>query len=85
MFYDEFSIQDFIQLSHLILISKERALKSSNDISIMRWNHVNYFSQSLLITQFARKLLLSAGFEIDLITSFFEFLVANQLMLQYFI
>ena len=48
MHYDIFSINDYLQLTLLILISKERAMKINNDECLIRWNEFNYFSQSFI-------------------------------------
>jgi hypothetical protein len=82
MFYEEFSTKEYLQITHLILIAKDKSLKISYDDCIKRWTHLNYYSQSLLIVQFTRKLLLNAGFDIDLITSFSNFLLNNQDLLE---
>ena len=82
MYYEEFSIKEYLQISHLILIAKERSLKISYDDCIKRWTTTNFYSQSLLIAQFTRKLLINAGFDIELITSFSDFLLTNQVMLE---
>ena len=82
IFYEEFSTKEYLQITHLILIAKDKSLKISYDDCIKRWTHLNFYSQSLLIVQFTRKLLLNAGFDIDLITSFSTFLLNNQDMLE---
>ena len=82
MFYEEFSTKEYLQITHLILIAKDKSLEISYDDCLQRWIHLNYYSQSLLIVQFTRKLLLNAGFDIDLITSFSNFLLNNQDMLE---
>ena len=82
MFYEEFSTKEYLQITHLILIAKDKSLKISYDDCIKRWTPLNYFSQSLLIVQFTIKLLLNAGFDIDLITSFSNFLLNNQDILE---
>ena len=46
--------------------------KKSPLIQQILWTHLNYYSQSLLIVQFSRKLLLNAGFDIDLIKYIFQ-------------
>ena len=66
MFYEEFSSKEYLQFRHLILIAKDKSLKISYDDCIKIWTHLNYYSQSLLIVQFTRKLILNASFDNDL-------------------
>ena len=74
MYYEDFSNNDYIQLSHLILASKDRSLKISKENKIVNWNENNLFAHSILLTQFTFKLLAKAGLENDLIANFLYFL-----------
>ena len=74
MYYEDFSNNDYIQLSHLILASKDRSLKISKENKIVNWNENNLFAHSILLTQFTFKLLAKAGLENDLIANFLNFL-----------
>ena len=70
IFYEEFSTDDYLQITHLILISKDRSLKISYDECILRWNENNFYAQTLLIIQFSFKLLANAGHETNIISEF---------------
>ena len=74
MYYEDFSNNDYIQLSHLILASKDRSLKISKENKIVNWNENNLFAHSILLTQFTFKLLTMADLENDLIANFLNFL-----------
>ena len=37
-----FSADDYLQLTLMILIAKERSLKINNDICLIRWNNLNF-------------------------------------------
>ena len=43
MFYEEFSTKEYLQITHLILIAKDKSLKISCDDCIKRWTPLNYF------------------------------------------
>ena len=75
IFYEEFSTNDYLQLTHLILITKDRSLKISYDKCLLRWNANNFYAQTLLIIQFAFKLLSNAGHETNMITEFENFVL----------
>ena len=77
IYYEIFPINDYLQLSQLILIAKERSLKISNDDCIVRWNNNNFYAQTLLLIQFTFKLLTNAGHETLLIAEFKDFVLAQ--------
>ena len=76
MYYEDFSTNEYIQLSHLILAAKDRSMKISKEEKFLNWNENNLFAHSLLVTQFTFKLLEKAGLENDLISNFSKFLTA---------
>ena len=43
MHYDVFSNDDYLQLTLMILIAKERSLKINNDECLIRWNNFDFF------------------------------------------
>ena len=67
VFFKQFSIVDYIQLTHLILIAKHRCLKIANNEVIAKWNCHNYFTQTILLAQFTVKLLQQTNSATDLI------------------
>ncbi len=75
MYYEDFSNNDYIQLSHLILSSKDRSLKISKENKIVNWNENNLFAHSILSTQFTFKLLAKAGLENYLMTNFLNTII----------
>ena len=77
IYYEDFSANDYLQLSHLILIAKDKSLKISNDECIIRWNENNFYAQTLLLIQFTFKLLTSAGHETSFISEFKEFVLTH--------
>ena len=77
IYYEDFSANDYLQLSHLILIAKDKSLKISNDECIIRWNENNFYAQTLLLIQFTFKLLTSAGHETSFISKFKEFVLTH--------
>ena len=58
VFFEQFSIIDYIQLTHLIRVAKHRCLKIANNEVIAKWNCHNYYTQTILLAQFTVKLLL---------------------------
>ena len=57
MYYEDFSNNDYIQLSHLILASKDKSLNISKENKIVNWNENNLFAHSILLIQYTFKLL----------------------------
>ena len=84
IFYEQFSENEYYQLSTLILVAKDRALKISKDECIVKWNSNNCFSQSLFIVQLSIKLLDKMTSEFNLLTEFQNFLVSYQSNVSYF-
>ena len=75
IFYECFNNSDFIQISLLILIAKERALKINKDDCLTRYTDYNCYAQTLFISQFASKLVHNTGLANDLIDKFIEFIL----------
>ena len=75
IYYEDFSMNDYLQLSHLILIAKDKSLKISNDDCVTRWKENNFYAQTLLLIQFTFNLLTSAGHETSFISEFKEFVL----------
>jgi len=84
IFYEQFSENEYYQLSTLILVAKDRSLKISKDECIIKWNPYNCFSQSLFIVQLSIKLLNSMTSEFNLLTEFQNFLLKYQSNVSYF-
>lgn len=78
IWYPDFSDSDYTQLSLLILVAKDRALKISKDERLASWNNMNCFSQSMFTAQFTSKLLNEISMHSDLVTSFHSFLIKNK-------
>ena len=84
IFYEQFSENEYYQLSTLILVAKDRALKISKDECIVKWNSNNCFSQSLFIVQLSIKLLDKMTSEFNLLSEFQNFLLRYQSNVSYF-
>ena len=84
IYYDCFKGDDFTQITLLILIAKDRALKASKEECIIRWNEDNFFSQTLLLAQFTIKLLNSIGLNYSLVTNFIDFVLGYKDNTKYF-
>ena len=84
IFYEQFSENDYYQLSTLILVAKDRSLKISKDECITEWNAYNCFSQSLFITQLSIKLLDKMTSEFKLLSEYQNFLLKYQSNVSYF-
>ena len=74
MHYPGFSDSEYIQLTHLILIAKDRSLKFSTNDVITNWNENNFLAHSLLISQFTFKLLENSGIQNELVSDFLKFI-----------
>ena len=74
IYYEVFSNIEYLQISLLILVAKDRGLKLCKDERIEKFNQFNCISQSLIITQFTSKLLSSANLNDNLITAFGDFI-----------
>ena len=84
IFYPQFNDNDFLQISTIILVSKERALKASVNDSIKKWNVNNCFSQSLFVAQFSIKILEKISSNIDIVSKFLNFLLQHKDNTSYF-
>ncbi len=73
--YPQFKDKDFLQISTIILVAKDRALKASKDDSIERWNVNNCFSQTLFVAQFSIKILEKSNLHINIASEFLDFLL----------
>ena len=85
IYYEDFALKDYLQLTQLILIAKERSLMYSKSENTQRWKYYNWFSQSLLITQFACKTLDYTGIDNSLIMSFLDYLLSYKETPDFFI
>ena len=77
MYYDDFSLNVYTQLSNLILAAKDKSLKLSKEDCISNWNKNNLHAHTILLTQFSFKLLQNAGQETNFISDFLEFLITQ--------
>lgn len=84
IYFEQFSEKDYYQLSTLILVAKDRALKISKDECINRWNSYNCFSQSLFIVQLSIKLLDNMASDFKLLVEFQNFLLKYHSNVSYF-
>ena len=84
IFYEQFTLDEYFQISTIIFIAKDRSLKISKDDCLVRWSVSNYYSQSLFIAQFAIKLLERLGSKCNVITEFLNFLLKYQQNVSYF-
>ena len=84
VFFEQFSIIEYIQLTHLILVAKHRCLKIANNEVIAKWNCHNYYTQTILLAQFTVKLLQQTNSATDLIEQYIDFLLQYSDNLTYF-
>ena len=77
IFYEIFSEIDYLQISLLILVAKDRSLKICKDECFEKFNRFNCISQSILVTQFTSKLLSYANINDDLIVAFSNYIIDN--------
>ena len=78
IYFEEFSINEYLQLTQLILIAKDKCLKFSIEQCIEHWTTLNFYCHTLLIIQFASKLLINCGNNNDLILSFYDYVINNK-------
>ena len=78
IWYEQFSDKDYTQLTMLILIAKDRALKISKEDCILKWNNYNCFSQSLFTVELTRKVLRNTYCTESLIAKFSKYLLDNK-------
>ena len=81
VFFEQFSIIDYIQLTHLILVAKHRCFKIANNKVIVKWN---CHTQTILLAQFTVKLLQQTNSAIDLIEKYIDFLLQYSDNVTYF-
>ena len=74
MYYEDFSNDFFLQLTHLILVSKDRSLKISTEDDFVKWDENNFYAHSLILSQFTYKLLEKSGFNNNIIHDFINFI-----------
>ena len=74
MFYEGFSNNFFLQLTHLILVAKDRSLKISTGDNILNWDDKNFYAHSIILAQFTCKLLEKSGFDNNIIHEFINFI-----------
>ena len=84
MHYDVFSDDDYLQLTLMILIAKERSLKINNDECLTRWNNFNFFSQSLFIAQQTCKILENLGKSCNIIEQYLNYLLCYKNVVKFF-
>ena len=84
MHYDVFSDNEYLQLTLIILIAKERSLKVNNDESLNRWTNFNYFSQSLFIAQLTCQILKNLGKTCELTEMYLDFVLSYKNDVNYF-
>ena len=77
IYFEDFSNDEYLQLTYLILVAKERSLQISKDECLSRWNEHNCISQSILITQFVSRLLTDLSLNDQLVLSFLDFLIGK--------
>ena len=78
IFYEIFSKSDYFQISYLILIAKEKSLKISKHESLSKWNKLTSFCHTILVAQFASKLITHSGHEDTLILNFIDYVTCNK-------
>ena len=75
IFFEQFNDDEFLQISTLILVAKDRALKISKDECLERWTLHNCFSQTLSIAQFSIKLLDNIAMNNKIVAKFLDFVL----------
>ena len=69
---------EYIQISILTLIAKDRSLKISKDEQILKFSDFNCFAQTMFIAQFASKILNNTGINSNLIDKFIDYLMISK-------
>ena len=69
---------EYIQISILTLIAKDRSLKISKDEQILKFSDFNCFAQTMFIAQFASKILNNTGINSNLIDKFIDYLMLSK-------
>ena len=75
---------EYIQISMLTLVAKDRALKISKDEHLLKYDDFNCFAQTLFIAQFASKMLTNTGIDCNFIDKFVEFILLSKNNVQIF-
>ena len=75
IFYEHFSIKDYLQISLITLVAKDKCLQISKDERLEKWSKFNCLSQSIIIAQYTCKLLNYANLNDDLIVAFSNYLI----------
>ena len=75
IFYEIFNDLEYMQLSLLILVAKDRALKISKEDRLEKFTKFNCISQSILVAQFTSKLLSYANINDDLVVEFSNYII----------
>ena len=75
IFYEIFNDSEYMQLSLLILVAKDRALKISKEDRLEKFTKFNCISQSILVAQFTSKLLSYANINDDLVVEFSNYII----------
>ena len=81
IFFEQFTISEYTQKTHLILVAKHRCLKIANNKVIVKWNCHNYFTQTILLAQFTVKLLQQTNSAADLIEKYIDFLLQCNILI----
>ena len=85
MHYDVFSDDDYLQLTLMILIAKERLFKINIDECFTyRWNNLNFFSQSLSIAQQTCTIFENLGKSCNIIEQYLNYLFCYKNVVQFF-
>ena len=75
IFYEIFNDLEYMQLSLLILVAKDRGLKISKEDRLEKFTKFNCISQSILVAQFTSKLLSYANINDDLVVEFSNYII----------
>ena len=78
IYFEQFSKNEYLQISLITLVAKEKCLQLSKDDRLEKWNKFNCISQSILIAQFTSKLLTYANLNDDIIMCFHDFLIEKR-------
>ena len=84
MHYDVFSKDDYLQLTLMILIAKERSLKINNDECLPRRNDLNFFSQSLFLAQQRYTILENLGKSCNIIEQYLNYILWYKNVINFF-
>lgn len=76
IYYEEFSTLEYLQLTQLILVCKDRFLRLSKDEKMRKWSKHNMFAQTLLLGEFTCNMLQYSGIENYFVTRFIEYVLS---------